>query len=71
VDVVAAAGGDPALLEPLCPGVDTCAAELIFAVCHEGALDVEDLLDRRTRIGLSAADRAAAVPAARAALASG
>jgi glycerol-3-phosphate dehydrogenase len=71
VDVVAAAGGDPALLEPLCPGVDTCAAELIFAVRHEGALDVDDLLDRRTRIGLSAADRAAAVPAARAALASG
>jgi glycerol-3-phosphate dehydrogenase len=71
VDVVAAAGADPALLEPVCPGVDTCAAELLFAVRHEGALDVEDLLDRRTRIGLAAADRAAAVPAARAALASG
>jgi glycerol-3-phosphate dehydrogenase len=71
VDVVAAAGGDPALLEPVCAGVDTCAAELIYAVRHEGALDVDDLLDRRTRIGLSAADRAAAVPAARAALTSG
>jgi glycerol-3-phosphate dehydrogenase len=40
------------------------AAELTFAIRHEGALDVDDLLDRRTRIGLVAADRAAALPAA-------
>jgi len=70
VAVVAAAGGDPALLAPVCDGVDTCAAEFVFAVRHEGALDVDDLVDRRTRIGLSAADRAAAVPAAGTALAS-
>jgi glycerol-3-phosphate dehydrogenase len=42
---------------------------LRFAVRHEGALDESDLLDRRTRIGLSAADRERALPAARAALA--
>jgi glycerol-3-phosphate dehydrogenase len=43
-------------------------AELVFAVTHEGAIDVEDLLDRRTRIGLVPADREAALPLARRAL---
>jgi glycerol-3-phosphate dehydrogenase len=43
-------------------------AELVWAVRHEGALDESDLLDRRTRIGLVAADREAALPAARRAL---
>ena len=43
-------------------------AELVFGVTHEGAADVDDLLDRRTRIGLVAADRALAVPAAERAL---
>jgi len=60
---------DPALLRPVAPGVPVTAAELRWAVRHEGALDEEDLLDRRTRIGLVPADRAAALPAARAALA--
>ena len=32
--------------------------ELRFAVRHEGARTVSDLLDRRTRIGLVPADRA-------------
>ena len=27
-------------------------AELLFGVTHEGAVDVADLLDRRTRVGL-------------------
>ena len=49
-------------------GTDITAAELRFAVRHEGALDEADLLDRRTRIGLSAAAREAALPAARTAL---
>ncbi|GAA4227191.1 glycerol-3-phosphate dehydrogenase [Streptosporangium album] len=57
---------DPALAEPLPTGVT--GAELVWAVRHEGALDVGDLLDRRTRIGLVPADRTAALPAARAAL---
>jgi glycerol-3-phosphate dehydrogenase len=39
-------------------------AELIFAVTHEGAVDVDDLLDRRTRVGLVPADREAAMPLA-------
>ncbi|MFI6885727.1 glycerol-3-phosphate dehydrogenase/oxidase [Streptosporangium canum] len=58
---------DPALAEPLPTGITR--AELVWAVRHEGALDVDDLLDRRTRIGLVPEDRAAALPAARAALA--
>ena len=44
-------------------------AELVFGVTHEGALDVADLLDRRTRVGLVPADRAPALPAAERALA--
>ena len=41
-------------------GIDVTRAEFEYAVTHEGALTVDDILDRRTRIGLVAADRAAA-----------
>ena len=50
-------------------GLDVSDGELRWAVRHEGALDVDDLLDRRTRIGLIPADRAAALPTAQAILA--
>ena len=43
--------------EPVAEGIDVTRAEFEFAVTHEGALDVTDILDRRTRIGLVAADR--------------
>ncbi|MFH0519976.1 glycerol-3-phosphate dehydrogenase/oxidase [Streptomyces sp. M41] len=56
---------DPRLGEPVLPGHPVTAAELLWAVRHEGALDEADLLDRRTRIGLVPADRAAALDAAR------
>ena len=69
ISLVAEADGDAALLEPVAAGTDITAAELRFAVRHEGALDDADLLDRRTRIGLSAAAREEALPAARTALA--
>ena len=49
------------------PGGDPGRAA--WGVTHEGALDVDDLLDRRTRVGLVPADRALAEPAARLALA--
>lgn len=65
--VVAGADGAPGLMEPVAAGVT--GAELRWAVRHEGAMDEEDLLERRTRIGLVAADRDAALEAARAALA--
>ncbi|TYB42847.1 glycerol-3-phosphate dehydrogenase/oxidase [Actinomadura chibensis] len=67
--LLAALGADdPALLEPVVPGLPVLGVELAWAVRHEGALDAGDLLDRRTRIGLVAADRAAALPAAEALL---
>ncbi|NUW44305.1 glycerol-3-phosphate dehydrogenase/oxidase [Nonomuraea rhodomycinica] len=50
-------------------GAGVTAGELLWSALHEGALDEADLLDRRTRVGLVAADRAAALPAARAMLA--
>ncbi|MCL2533339.1 MAG: glycerol-3-phosphate dehydrogenase/oxidase, partial [Nocardiaceae bacterium] len=56
-------------LTPIADGIDVTHAELAFAVTHEGALDVGDLLDRRTRIGLVADDRERALPAAERALA--
>jgi glycerol-3-phosphate dehydrogenase len=60
---------DPQLLRPVAPGCDSTLAELAWGVTHEGALDVDDLLDRRTRVGLVPADRAAAEAAAHEALA--
>ena len=45
------------------------AQELAWGVRVEGALTVEDLLERRTRLGLVGADREASVAAAHAALA--
>jgi glycerol-3-phosphate dehydrogenase len=63
-------GDDPDLLAPVAPGLATTHAELRFAVRHEGALSEDDLLDRRTRIGLSPTERELALPAARAAFAS-
>jgi glycerol-3-phosphate dehydrogenase len=63
---VASCGLGP--LAPIAPDVPTTHAELRWAVRHEGALDVDDLLDRRTRIGLVPAHRARAEEAARAAL---
>lgn len=60
--------GDDELLAPVADRVPVTLAELIFGVTHEGALDVDDLLDRRTRVGLVPADRELALPAATRAL---
>lgn len=60
---------DDELLAPIAPDVPTVLAELVFGITHEGAVEVGDLLDRRTRVGMVAADRAAAEPAADRALA--
>jgi glycerol-3-phosphate dehydrogenase len=38
-------------------GIDVIRAEFEYAVSHEGALTVDDIVDRRTRIGLVDADR--------------
>ncbi|WP_030166239.1 glycerol-3-phosphate dehydrogenase/oxidase [Spirillospora albida] len=64
--VAALAQDDASLLEPVLPGLPVLGVELAWAVLHEGALDAADVLDRRTRVGLVAADRAAALPLAEA-----
>ncbi|TQN32703.1 glycerol-3-phosphate dehydrogenase [Haloactinospora alba] len=64
--VLAQADGDPEALTGLARGITP--AELRFAVRHEGALDTDDLLERRTRLGLVASDRQAALAAAEEAL---
>jgi glycerol-3-phosphate dehydrogenase len=50
--------------EPVADGIDVTRAEFEYAVTHEGAMTVDDILDRRTRIGLVAEDRARAASAA-------
>lgn len=56
-------------LERVADGIDVTRAEFAWAVTHEGALTVSDILDRRTRVGLVDSDREAALPAAEEALA--
>jgi glycerol-3-phosphate dehydrogenase len=63
--VTAMADGRPELLEPLAAGVGVCGAELRFALAHELALTLDDLLERRTRLGLVPARKSAAFDAAR------
>jgi glycerol-3-phosphate dehydrogenase len=58
--VASYADGDPSLLAPVSPGVPTLGVEVIHAVRCEGALDIDDVMERRTRLSLvpSDADRA-------------
>jgi glycerol-3-phosphate dehydrogenase len=67
--LVARYGTEAPVVEQLGPaavlaGRPETVGELRFAVRHEGARTVGDLLDRRTRIGLVPADRARAVAVA-------
>ncbi|MCF6507682.1 glycerol-3-phosphate dehydrogenase/oxidase [Blastococcus sp. MG754426] len=67
--LVARYGTEAPAVEALGPalvvaGRPETVGELRFAVRHEGARTVADLLDRRTRIGLVPADRERAVPVA-------
>lgn len=47
----------PELGEPLPGADDYLAAEVVYAATHEGALHLEDVLARRTRISIEAWDR--------------
>jgi glycerol-3-phosphate dehydrogenase len=68
-DAVAVTGlSEEELLAPIAPTLSATLAELVFGITHEGATTVDDLLDRRTRIGLVPADRELARPAAERAL---
>jgi glycerol-3-phosphate dehydrogenase len=55
--VAGLAAGDESLLEPLFAGTPVLGIELVFGVHHEGATDIDDLLDRRVRLGLVPAER--------------
>ncbi|WP_206785172.1 glycerol-3-phosphate dehydrogenase/oxidase [Amycolatopsis sp. MtRt-6] len=51
---------DAEFAEPVGPGTEITAAEVVWAVRNEGALDVEDVLERRTRLALMPSDAEAA-----------
>jgi glycerol-3-phosphate dehydrogenase len=48
---------DPTLLEPLVGADQYLLAEIRYAVTHEGARHLDDILTRRTRISIEVADR--------------
>jgi glycerol-3-phosphate dehydrogenase len=50
-------GAGPELLRPLTNAPDYLGAEIVYAVSHEGALHLEDVLTRRTRIAIEYAHR--------------
>jgi glycerol-3-phosphate dehydrogenase len=56
-DLLALVATDPALAEPLSGADDYLAVEALYAVTHEGALHLDDILTRRTRISIEAWDR--------------
>jgi glycerol-3-phosphate dehydrogenase len=65
-ELVTLVTADPRLAEPLPGAEDYLAVEAVYAATHEGALRLEDVLTRRTRISFEVADRglAAARPVA-------
>jgi glycerol-3-phosphate dehydrogenase len=65
-ELVALIEARPELAEPLEGGGGHLRAEVVHACTHEGALRLEDVLERRTRLALTAPDRGlgAAAPAA-------
>jgi glycerol-3-phosphate dehydrogenase len=66
-EVVALVAERPELAEPLPGAEEYLAAEAVYAASSEGALHLDDVLVRRTRIAMEAADRgvAAADPVSR------
>ncbi|MEU8107402.1 glycerol-3-phosphate dehydrogenase/oxidase [Nonomuraea muscovyensis] len=60
VDVLGLVEADPTLGEPLTGAADYLKAEAVYAASHEGALRLEDVLVRRTRISIEERDRGVA-----------
>ena len=56
-DVLALIRDDPTLGVPLAAADDYLRAEVVFGATHEGALHLDDLLCRRTRISIETFDR--------------
>jgi len=69
-EIAALAAGDPELLEPLAPEVPALGVEVLAAVQREGAVSADDVLDRRSRLGLVPTWREAGAPAVEQLLAS-
>ena len=63
-EVLSLAAADPELAAPLAGAVGYIAAEAVHAVTHQGALDLDDILSRRTRVSIETADRGRAAAAA-------
>jgi glycerol-3-phosphate dehydrogenase len=63
-ELLALAADRPELRQPVIPGTDVLAVEWLAAVQREGALTLDDVLDRRCRLGLVPAWRAEAEEAA-------
>ncbi|MFE3031417.1 glycerol-3-phosphate dehydrogenase/oxidase [Streptomyces canus] len=58
-ELLALVAADPSLGEPLPSSDDYLRVEAVYAVTHEGARHVEDVLARRTRISIESWDRGA------------
>ncbi|SOD72002.1 glycerol-3-phosphate dehydrogenase [Jatrophihabitans sp. GAS493] len=56
-ELLALIADDSSLAEPLPGADDYLRAEVVYAVTHEGARHLEDVLSRRTRISIEAWDR--------------
>jgi len=56
-ELLALVDADPSLGEPLEGAPDYLRAEVVYAATHEGALHLEDVLTRRTRLSYEQADR--------------
>ncbi|WP_137121486.1 glycerol-3-phosphate dehydrogenase/oxidase [Segeticoccus rhizosphaerae] len=54
---------DPGLAEPLASAPEYLAVEAVYAASHEGALHLDDILTRRTRISIEVPDRGEAAAA--------
>jgi glycerol-3-phosphate dehydrogenase len=70
-EVVALAEARPELAAPLGGGGGHLRAEVVHACAYEGALHLDDVLDRRTRLALTAPDRGLGAAADAAALMGG
>ncbi|SDJ77336.1 glycerol-3-phosphate dehydrogenase [Lentzea albidocapillata subsp. violacea] len=56
-EVLALAADNPELLKPIPASPDYLQVEAVYAVSHEGAMHLEDVLTRRTRISIEYAHR--------------
>ena len=70
-ELLALVDADPSLGEPLEGAPDYLRAEVVYAATHEGALHLEDVLTRRTRLSYEQADRGTASARATAELLAG